>query len=279
MRTICLLLCCVLAGCGGGDARPVLRVALTTTIRDSGLMDELVPRFEQAHNVRVDVIAAGTGNVLKLGEDGNVDVVWVHARPLEDAFMAAGHGVRREDVMYNTFELLGPAADPAGVKGMTAAAALKQIRASGEKFVSRADNSGTHLRELSLWQQEFPQAEGDLPAGLRKWDGYIETGQGMGPTLIIAGQLQGYVLSDRGTYLAYRTKGIDLVPLAGESQELRNEYGVMLVNPNKNAAVLQNQHLAGAFVEYLISPETQQRIADLRIDGESLFTPQRLQQQ
>ncbi len=276
MRSIWLFipLACFAVGCG--ESQPVLRVAITTSIRDSGLMDQVVPAFEQQHGVRVDVIAAGTGNALKLGEDGNVDVVWVHARALEDAFMEAGHGIRREDVMSNNFELLGPADDPAGVQGLPAAEALRKIHESGARFVSRGDNSGTHLRELALWEAAFPDAAADQPAGLRRWDNYFETGQGMGATLIVADQKQAYVLADRGTYLNYRQKKIDLVPLASESAELRNDYGIMVVNPAKNSAI--NEPLAQSFLDFVISADAQQRIADFKIDGEALFTPKHLEQ-
>ncbi|MDA7980673.1 MAG: substrate-binding domain-containing protein [Pirellulales bacterium] len=256
--------------CGCGDHRPVLRVALTTSVRDSGLTEVLIPPFEATHGVRVDVIAAGTGNVLKLGEDGNVDVVLVHARVLEEAFMDAGHGVRREDVMYNNFELLGPPDDPAAVRGLPVPEALRKIRAAGVRFVSRGDNSGTHRRELDLWKSAHEQGDAGHP-GLHKWENYLETGQGMGASLIVAEQKQAYVLSDRGTYLNYKQKKISLIALASQSAELRNDYGVMVVNPERHSAI--NRKLAESFVDYLISPATQQKIADFTVDGESLFVP------
>lgn len=271
-RHLALILLLLASGCG--DARPVLRIGVTTSIRDSGLIDEIVPVFEQQHGVRVDVIAAGTGNVLKLGEDGNLDVVWVHARSLEDAFMEAGHGIRREDVMHNYFQLLGPVDDPAEIRGMPVAEALRKIHKSKARFVSRGDNSGTHLREIVLWSAAFPTAEGEQPAGLRRWDNYFETGQGMGASLIVAEQKQAYFLADRGTFLNYRAKKIELTALAPDSAELRNDYGIIVVNPTKHSAI--NGTLAHTFVDYIISTDTQQRIADFQIDGESLFVPRHM---
>ena len=186
-----LLICC--CGCGSEcvDAPERLLLATTTSTRDSGLLDLLLPPFEKQHQVRVDVIASGTGKALKLGEMGDVDVLFVHARQAEDAFMSAGHGIRREDVMFNTFELLGPPTDPAGVRGLEASAALQKIAAAGAPFLSRGDDSGTHKRELQLWQAN------DKP--LPDWPSYRESGQGMGATLTIADEKSAYVLTDRGT--------------------------------------------------------------------------------
>jgi len=255
------------AGCTS-EAAPstsrVLRLAVTTSTRDSGLMDILVPAFEQQHSARVNVIAAGTGKALKLGESGEVDLVIVHSRSDEDAFMEAGHGIRREDVMYNSFEIVGPPADPAGMGSMEAANALRQIAVSGSRFLSRGDNSGTHKRELLLWE-----ATGGRP----EWDGYVEVGQGMGRTLTMADQMQGYALTDRGTWMAMR-KSIDLIPLAAPSAELRNPYGIIVVDPGKNDLI--NARLATAFVDFIISPQAQRLIMDFKVQGESLFYPLRL---
>lgn len=242
----------------------VLRLAITTSTHDSGLMAVLVPVFESRHAGRVDLIAAGTGKAIKLGENGDVDVLLVHAREAEEAFMKAGHGSRREPVMYNTFELLGPGADPAGIKRLSAAAALRRIAAGRHPFVSRGDDSGTHQREMGLWRQG-----GDRPL----WDAYIESGQGMGATLIMADQRQAYVLSDRGTYLAFKDK-IELVPLGSSGEELFNPYGIMTVNPEKNDRI--NDELATAFVDFMISPEAQTMIRDFRVGEEPLFYPLRL---
>lgn len=238
-----------------------LRLATTTSTRDSGLIDQLVPPFEQQNNIRVDVLATGTGKAIKLGEMGDVDLLLVHARTAEDAFMDAGHGVRREDVMYNSFELLGPSADPASVKGLEVIAALKKIVEQGARFISRGDDSGTHKREKLLWKSAELEPN---------WPEYRESGQGMGATLTIADELSAYVLTDRGTYLNFRDK-IDLVPLAVQTTDMRNPYGVLVVNPTKNPSVRAN--LADRFVDYVISPTAQQLIADYRIAGEQLFVP------
>ena len=227
-------------------------------------MDLLLPSFEKQHSVRVDVIATGTGKALKLGEMGDVDVLLVHARPAEDAFMAAGHGGRREDVMYNRFELLGPPADPAAVKDLEAPAALQKIAKSGAHFVSRGDDSGTHKRELLLWQA------GD---GKPTWPKYHESGQGMGATLTIADEMSAYVLVDRSTFLHFRDK-IDLIPLAAQSEALHNPYGVIVVNPDKHSSV--RDELGNAFADYVISHEAQHIIAEYRLSGEALFVPLRL---
>lgn len=175
--------------------------------------------------------------------------------------MDAGHGVRREDVMYNSFELLGPSADPASVKGLEVIAALKKIVEQGARFISRGDDSGTHKREKLLWKSAELEPN---------WPEYRESGQGMGATLTIADELSAYVLTDRGTYLNFRDK-IDLVPLAVQTTDMRNPYGVLVVNPTKNPSVRAN--LADRFVDYVISPTAQQLIADYRIAGEQLFVP------
>ena len=254
------------AGCSShrSPRLQVLRLATTTSTRDSGLLGVLVPRFERQQQVRVDVIAVGTGAALKLGEAGDVDVVFVHARQAEDAFMAAGHGIRREDVMYNTFEILGPSADPAGVRGLDPASALQKIAAGGFVFVSRGDNSGTHKREHLLWKKG---------GGQPVWTDYVETGQGMGITLTIADQMQAYVLTDRGTYLRFKNK-IDLAPLVTNSPDLRNPYGIIVVNPAKHPAIRAD--LANAFVDYVVSADVQKRIQNYQVEGESLFHPLRL---
>ena len=244
--------------------RSVLRLAVTTSMRDSGLLDVLVRLFEEEHGVRVDVIARGTGAALRQGKAGDVDVVLVHARAAEDAFMADGHGVRREDVMYNAFEILGPANDPAGIRDLEPADALQKIAGAGLPFVSRGDDSGTHQCELKLW---------DHAGGRPSWDRYVESGQGMGATLTMADQMNAYVLTDRGTYLKFKKK-IRLVPLVASAKALHNPYGIMVVNPQKHPSL--NGELAQAFVDFIISSEAQQLIRDYTIDGERLFYPQRL---
>ncbi len=255
----------LLAGCrkdaGVSESSSVLRLAVTTSTRDSGLLDVLVPVFEGKHGTRVDVIAAGTGKALKLGENGDVDVVLVHDRAAEDAFMAAGHGIRRENVMHNSFELLGPPADPAKVREADAIAGLGRIASGKHRFVSRGDDSGTHKRERALWK---------AGAGRPEWDAYVESGQGMGATLTMADQMNAYVLADRGTYLKFKSK-IGLVPLAFQSEALRNPYGVLAVHPDKHPRI--NHPRADALVDFLISAEAQRIIGDYKVEGESLFHP------
>ncbi len=247
------------AGCQRSPAR--LRLATTTSTRDTGLLDVLLPVFEKEAGVKVDVIAVGTGQALKLAEAGDVDVVLVHARAAEDAFMAAGHGIRREDVMHNTFELLGPPADPAGVKGLGVVEALARIAAHKAPFVSRGDDSGTHKKELALWRDA---------GGLTKWEGYLETGQGMGNTLMVASEKRAYVLSDRATYLAFKQK-IELVPFAPKSEKLNNRYGVIVVNPGRHPKVDVNH--ANAFADFLISERARQMISGFTVGGEQLYFP------
>jgi tungstate transport system substrate-binding protein len=257
LLTGCLLLpACVVGSGSAGDARGVLRLAVGTTTRDSGLLDELVAVFEREYLARVDVIATGTGRALSLGETGDVDVLLVHSREAEERFMSSGHGVRREEVMHNRFVLLGPAADPARIAGLTPAGALRKIAVSDERFVSRGDESGTHQSELRLWRP------GGGPAN---WSGYLESGRGMGATLIMADQMSAYVLSDHGTYLRFRSK-IDLVPLVSEGEGLHNPYGIIAVDSGD---------LAGRFVDFVVSPRGQQIIREFTIDGEPLFLPNR----
>jgi tungstate transport system substrate-binding protein len=206
-----------------------LILATTTSTQDSGLLDFILPDFESQAGVKVDVIAVGTGQALQLGEDGNADVLLVHARAREDEFMAAGHGVRREDVMYNDFVIVGPEPDPAGIQGMTnAAEAFQMIADAQAPFVSRGDDSGTHTKEKSIWS-----AAGIEPAG----DWYISAGQGMGEVLTMSNEQQAYTLSDRATYLARTIEGTDLVILVEGDPVLFNPYGVIAVNPNKGAHI------------------------------------------
>jgi len=239
-------------------------MAVTTSTRDSGLLDVLLPTFERETGIRVDVIAAGTGKALKLGSAGDVDVVLVHARKAENAFLAAGDAVRREDVMYNYFDILGPGDDPAGIRGIEPPEALQRIARGQHRFVSRGDQSGTHKRELALW---------DEGGGRPEWKGYVETGRGMGSTLIMADQMKAYLLADHGTYLALKDK-IQLRPLVTGSETLRNPYGILVVNPAKHDQI--NVRGATALVDFMISARVQERIRDFRVDGEPLFYPLQL---
>jgi len=257
------VLCVVLSACADGSKHLLLGV--TTSTRDSGILDVLLPAFEAQQDCRVDVIAAGTGRVLRLAEGGDLDAVLVHDREAELAFLAAGHAVRHEAVMSNRFALLGPPSDPAEVRGTGPAEALARIRNRGARFLSRGDDSGTHRRERSLWK---------LAGGQRDWDGFAESGQGMGPTLVMASQMRAYVLSDRGTWLNMRDR-LDLEPLvtAGGSV-LDNLYGVLAVHPGKNPRI--EAELAQAFIGYLASDEAQALIGEYRIEGEIAFYPRAL---
>jgi tungstate transport system substrate-binding protein len=242
-----------------------LILATTTSTQDSGLLDVILPQFEQEFNVTVDVIAVGTGQALQLGVDGNADVLLVHARAREDDFMAAGDGVRREDVMYNDFVIVGPESDPAGIAGMTdAAAAFAQIADAQAPFVSRGDDSGTHTKEKSIWS-----AAGIEPSG----DWYISAGQGMGAVLTMADEQQAYTLSDRATYLARTLEGTDLKILVEGDPILFNPYGVIAVNPNKGPQIKND--LANTFIDWLISMPTQELISTYGVAefGSPLFTP------
>lgn len=245
----------------------VLKVASTTSTRDSGLLDVLLPEFEKANNCRVDLIAVGTGAALKLGEAGDVDAVLVHARSAEDKFMDGGHGIRHEPIMHNFFIIAGPAADPAQVKGRDAGSALQKIVAGKHRFVSRGDDSGTHKREQLLWQKI---------EGLPRWKDYIESGQGMGPTLIIADEMKAYVLTDEGTWMKQRDK-FQLVQLVKGADNLKNPYAVLVVNPEKSPAI--NADLANKFSDFLISKRVQKLIENYEINGQRLFHPDRLKQE
>lgn len=240
----------------------VVRMATTTSTENSGLLKHLLPPFETKCGCRVDVISVGSGKAMKLGENGDVDVVLVHSRSDEDKFMAAGHGVNRRDVMYNDFVIVGPKNDPAALRGTAdAVEAMKKIHQAKSKFISRGDESGTHKMELGLWKLASIDVNGP-------W--YVSAGQGMGEVLTIAAQMEGYTLTDRATYSAYRSKtGLEIL-VAGDTK-LFNPYGVMAVNPQKYSAV--NSAGATQFIEWLTSSEGQNRIADFKINGEQLFFP------
>jgi tungstate transport system substrate-binding protein len=263
---ISVVILVALTACAQEAAEPQnMILATTTSTENSGLLAEILPVFEEEYNVTVEVVAVGTGQALALGEDGNADVLLVHARALEDAFMEAGHGSRREDVMYNDFVILGPSADPAGIRGMSeAAAAFGQIAATESPFVSRGDDSGTHTKEKAIWA-----AEGIEPSG--SW--YNSAGQGMGAVLTIADEEQAYTLSDRATYLARTLEGIDLEILVEGDPILFNPYGVIAVNPDKGEHIKAD--LANDFIDWLISVPTQELIGQFGVEefGSPLFTP------
>ncbi len=241
-----------------------LILATTTSTRDSGLLDALIPVFEQQSGYTVKVVAVGTGQALKMGEEGNADVLLVHAPKSELDFMAAGYGQRRELVMHNDFVLVGPTADPAGLRGVsTALDAMKMLADSKALFVSRGDDSGTHKAELALWSK----AGLDVPQAV-EW--YLETGQGMGETLRVASEKGAYTLTDRATYLSQKDT-LQLEILVQGDSALLNIYHVITVNPEKWPAV--NKAGADAFAQFMIADATQQMIAEFGKDkfGEPLF--------
>ncbi len=243
-------------------AKPSLRMATTTSTENSGLLNVLNPPFEKLHDVRVDVIAVGTGKALKLGKNGDVDIVFVHAPKSEKAFLEAGYGIARQAVMHNDFVILGPASDPAQVKKATSVAtAFQKISSQHMRFISRGDDSGTHKKEKNLWQLANVHPKGN-------W--YISIGQGMGKALIIANEKQAYVLSDRGTYLAFQDK-IDLEIIFENRPPLHNPYHIIAVNPQRFPH--SNYDLAKQYINYLISPTGQAIIAGFKKKGQQLFYP------
>ncbi|WP_298666544.1 substrate-binding domain-containing protein [uncultured Methanofollis sp.] len=252
-----------------------LLIATTTSLYDTGLLDALKADFEKKYNAKVDIISAGTGKALGYGENGDVDVMMVHDRTREDAFLAAGYGLDRRVFAYNFFIVVGPANDPAGIKNMTPEKAFTTIREKGladpatVKFVSRGDDSGTHSKEKAIWKSAGFNYSKDIQ---KSGDWYIEAGTGMGATLVMADEKQAYTLSDIGTYLASKDK-ISLVPLVEEGDVLLNVYSVMRINPAKHPGV--NVTIAKEWTNYLISPETQKTIAEFGVDkyGEPLFYP------
>ncbi len=240
-------------------------VASTTSTRDSGLFDHILPLFTAKSGIEVRVVAQGTGQALDAGRRGDADVVFVHARAQEEKFVEQGFGVRRFDVMYNDFVLIGPRSDPAGIKGSPdIAVALTSIQSKKAAFVSRGDKSGTHFAELGLWKA----AGVDIAAVRGPW--YKEIGQGMGAALNTASAMDAYVLSDRATWLAFKNRGELEIVVEGDKR-LFNQYGVMLVNPARHPSVKAEP--GQRFVDWLISPEGQQAIGEYKIDGQQLFFP------
>ncbi len=254
--------------CFGVDAQAQERfitVASTTSTEQSGLFGYMLPIYERETGVKVRVVALGTGQALDVGRRGDADVVFVHARAAEEKFLAEGQGVKRFPVMYNDFILVGPKGDPAKIAGgKDILAALKKVQAAQAPFVSRGDRSGTHVAELDLWK-----ASGiDLDKAKGPW--YRDTGQGMGPALNTATSMGAYILADRGTWLAFKNRG-ELTILVEGDKRLFNQYGVMLVNPEKHPAV--KKELGQQFIDWLVSPAGQKTIAAYKINGEQLFYP------
>ena len=246
-------------------AQKFITVASTTSTEQSGLFKHLLPIFEKKTGIQVRVVAQGTGQALDMGRRGDADVVFVHARPLEEKFVAEGFGVKRFEVMYNDFVLVGPKSDPAKIGGTKdIVAALKKIRAAQAPFASRGDRSGTHFAELELWKA----AGVDIAKEKGPW--YRDTGSGMGPTLNTAAGMNAYALTDRGTWLSFKNRG-DLVISVEGDRRLFNQYGVILVNPAKHPHV--KKQMGQAFVDWVVSDAGQRAIADYKIGGEQLFFP------
>jgi len=267
----------VLAGCApstqvpaaqtpGAPANPELLLVSTTTTQDSGLLDVLLPAFEKATGYQVKLVSVGSGDALKMGEEGNVDVILLHSPSAEKTFMEGGFGIDRRLVMHNDFIIVGPAADPVHIKGMAPLDALKAIYAAGATFVSRGDDSGTNKKELDLWKKAELDPKTEKPA----W--YLETGQGQGVTLTVASEKGAYALADRGTYLAYQDK-VDLQILVEGDPSLLNVYHVITVNPDKWPKV--NVAGAKAFADFITSDAGQEIIRTFGVDkyGQPLFIP------
>lgn len=275
------------AGCGSSSASPAplaprqrLKVATTTSLYDTGLWGYLEPRFEEAYDIELDVMYAGTGKALELGRRGDVDIITVHSRAREEQFIAAGYGVERVPFAYNYFLIVGPESDPAGIRGMTPEAAFRQLMESGsERFISRGDDSGTHFKEKSIWQAagyDYETVQNADP-----W--YVEAGIGMGPTLAMANEKLAYTLTDMGTYLSYKYRlelellvdetRLELVPIVDEGDILLNVYSAIAINPENAPKV--NIEMANNLISFLTSPEIQKLIGDYGYEeyGLQLFNP------
>jgi len=246
-----------------------LKVATTTSLYDTGLWGYLEPMFEEKYGVEVDVIYAGTGAALEYGMRGDVDVITVHSKAREEVFVSEGYGIERVPFAYNYFLIVGPESDTASIKGMTPEDAFKKLFETGtDSFISRGDDSGTHGKEKSIWQAAGYEYEAVQQAG--SW--YVEAGRGMGPTLLMANEEQGYTLSDMGTYLSYQGE-TDLVPIVDEGSILLNVYSVIAGNPETNPSI--NAEMANNMVTFLTSPEIQELIGKYGVKqyGMQLFTP------
>ena len=283
-----IFMMCMIPGLTSGDNK-LLTMSTTTSTENSGLLDVLLPQFKKVSGIRVKVIAKGTGAAIRDGIDGNVDIIFVHAKSREKKFVKDGYGAYRLAVMHNDFVIVGPGKDPAGVKGKRiAAAALKAIGKSRVMFISRGDDSGTHTKEQALWKVtglslktvttgiikkgKKRKISFQHPVGLGKW--YFSIGQGMGKTLTYAEEKQAYTLVDRGTYLKYkygRKEGLDLEILCEGDSELYNPYGIIPINPGKHSHV--KFKLADSFAKWLVSPKAQGIIARYKIQGQQAFFP------
>ena len=263
-RGLLVLVLFAVALCASAQEK-FITVASTTSTEQSGLFGYLLPIYEKQTGVKVHVVALGTGQALDVARRGDADVVFVHAKPAEEKFLAEGEGVKRYPVMYNDFVLIGPKGDPAKIGGgKDILAAFKKIETAHAPFVSRGDRSGTHMAELALWKAA------DIDIDKMKGPWYRDTGQGMGPALNTAASMNAYILADRGTWLAFKNRG-DMTILVEGDKRLFNQYGVILVNPQKHPHV--KKELGQAFIDWLISPEGQKAIADYKINGQQLFYP------
>ncbi len=280
----------LVAGCVSGDAPAVpdatpaptaapapeeLRIATTTSLYDTGLLDHLTPAFEEQYNAKLLIVSAGTGKALEYGQRGDVDVMMVHDRAREDTFMAEGDGVERRVIAYNYFVIVGPESDPAGIRGTEPEEAFQTLMTEGKAgtpgvvFVSRGDSSGTHAKEKAIWKSAGYDYATDVQ---NSGDWYVEAGTGMGATLVMANEKEAYTLSDLGTFLAYKGD-LQLVPVVDSGDILLNIYSTMLINPEKHAGI--DTELGKAWINYLISDDVQQEIATFGVAeyGEPLFFP------
>ncbi|PID76490.1 MAG: tungsten ABC transporter substrate-binding protein [Deltaproteobacteria bacterium] len=294
MKKTALIFAAVLTGCltagSGLAADKVLKMSTTTSTQASGLLDILLPELEKDTGIKVKVIAKGTGAAIRDGMDGNVDVIFVHAKAREEKFVKDGYGTKRYAVMHNDFVILGPEKDPAGVKGLKdVVAVLRGIANKDAMFVSRGDDSGTHTKEQNLWKetglklQEMTQTitkkgkEKKVTSLKPDFKNYVSIGQGMGKTLTYAEEKQAYTMSDRGTYIKFKygkTPALDLVIISEGDKELANPYGVIPVNPAKHPGV--QFELAEEFAKWITSEKGQKLIGDYRLEGKQLFYPDAL---
>ena len=252
-------------GAGTAKAQEFILVQSTTSTQNSGLFDHILPLFQAETGIEVRVVAVGTGQAIKNAENGDGDVLFVHAKAAEEKFVAEGHGVSRADVMYNDFIIVGPANDPAGVAGMNdVAAALAKLAGAEAPFASRGDDSGTHKAELRLWKA----AGIDVQAASGGW--YRETGSGMGATLNTGTAMGAYILTDRATWIAFGNKGDYQIAVEGD-ERLFNQYGIILVNPERHPHV--KAEAGQAFIDWVLSGDGQAAIAGYLVDGQQLFFP------
>jgi tungstate transport system substrate-binding protein len=265
IRCLPLALCALLVLLPVQAQQRFITVASTTSTEQSGLFRHLLPLFEKRTGIQVRVVALGTGQALDMGRRGDADVVFVHAKPLEEKFVGEGFGVKRLEVMYNDFVLIGPKADPARVAGgKDILDAFRKVKNAQAPFVSRGDRSGTHFAELELWKA----AGIDIAKQKGPW--YRDTGQGMGPALNSAAGMNAYILADRGTWLSFKNRAGLGIALEGDPR-LFNPYGIMLVNPARHPTV--KRAMGQAFIDWVVSAQGQQAIAEYKIGGEQLFFP------